>query len=308
MNALFLAVIFAVMQTLPPVPSKAPDNSSRGGESTQQKTKNDQSTPTPTAPTVDANASPQSKANGGGIPAENAPQSIKVAEFPPVTVTKDWTDRAYWTFNGFLVIVGFLQVWLLFRTLKTTNRQADIAEAQKAQIILSGEQTERIINQMKDTTQKQLRAYLGVSECCLKLEPPNIPEGQVSIKNFGQTPARKVRQWIGIAIFPQPLVGQLPEPPEGMQTSVSIISPGSHHINVAPVKVPIRACDLPSLYTPEHSVYVYGRVAYEDIFENEWSTNYRFFCGGPDGLRTKEDSRGVLLGLMQPDSEGNYQT
>ncbi len=90
--------------------------------------------------------------------------------------------------------------------------------------------------------------------------------------------------------------------------SVSILSPDSRHTLVIPVKMPIRPQDLPLLYTREHTVYVYGHVVYEDIFGDEWNTDYRFFCGGPDGVRTKKNSHDVLLGLMQPDSEGNTAT
>jgi hypothetical protein len=192
---------------------------------------------------------------------------------------KNTIDLEWW-----LVWVGIVQAAALILTIWAIIRQTGV---------------------LQNTAKKQLRAYVGVSECGLKLEPPNIPEGQVNVKNCGQTPAYKVRHWVGIAVLPHPLVSKLPEPPGGLQSSVSILPPGGHHTLVVPVKTPIRACDLPSLYSPEHTVYVYGQIVYEDIFGDEWSTDYRFFCGGLDGIRTKKDSRGVLLGLMQPDSKGN---
>ncbi len=183
-----------------------------------------------------------------------------------------------------LVWVGIVQAAALILTIWAMIRQTSV---------------------LQNSAKKQLRAYVGVSESGLKLDPPNIPEGQVNIKNYGQTPAYKVRHWIGIGVLPHPLVSKLPEPPGGLQLSISILSPGGHHTLVVPVKTPIRASDLSSLYTPEHTLYVYGHIVYEDIFGEEWSTDYRFFCGGSDGLRTKKDSRGVLMGLMQADSKGN---
>jgi hypothetical protein len=158
----------------------------------------------------------------------------------------------------------------------------------------------------KDTSKRELRAYIGIPECALKLEPADVPEGQVHVKNFGQTPAYNVRQWTGIAIFPHPLTYDLPAPPENLRQSNSSIYPGAHHINVAPVKQPLSPQICSILGKPECTVYVWGRVIYEDVFGREWSTHYRFFWGGRDGGRTKKDSRGVLLGLMQVDSEGNY--
>jgi len=186
-----------------------------------------------------------------------------------------------------LVWVGIIQAVALVLTIGAMIRQTGV---------------------LKDTGKRQLRAYVGMTECCLKLDPPDVPEGQVTIKNCGQTPAHKVRHWIGIAVLPHPLVSRLPVPPGGLQMSVSILPANSRHTLVVPVRMPIRAQDLASLYTPEHTIYVYGHVVYEDIFGDEWSTDYRFFCGGPDGLRTKKDSRGVLLGLMRADSGGNTAT
>jgi hypothetical protein len=195
---------------------------------------------------------------------------------------KSTIDVEWW-----LVWVGIIQAVALVLTIGAMIRQTGV---------------------LKDTGKRQLRAYVGMTECCLKLDPPDVPEGQVTIKNCGQTPAQRVRHWIGIAVLPHPLVSKLPVPPGGLQMSVSILPPDSRHTLVVPVKMPIRAQDLQSLYTPEHTVYVYGHVVYEDIFGDEWSTDYRFFCGGRDGLRTKKDSRDVLLGLMQADSEGNTAT
>jgi hypothetical protein len=195
---------------------------------------------------------------------------------------KSTIDVEWW-----LVYVGIAQAVALILTILAMIRQTGV---------------------LKDSAKKQLRAYIGVTECSLKLDIPNIPEGQVWIKNCGQTPAKRVRHWIGIAVLPHPLVSELPKPPGGLQMSVSILSPDSRHTLVIPVKMPIRPQDLLSLYTREHTVYVYGHIVYEDIFGDEWNTDYRFFCGGPDGLRTKKNSHGVLLGLMQSDSEGNTAT
>lgn len=57
---------------------------------------------------------------------------MKISEVPPVSVLpakRDWADWSYLGFNFLLVVVGSLQVWLLLRTWKTIDRQADIQEA-----------------------------------------------------------------------------------------------------------------------------------------------------------------------------------
>jgi hypothetical protein len=163
------------------------------------------------------------------------------------------------------------------------------------------------LRQMKDSSKRQLRAYVNISESALKLEPEDIPEGQVHIKNFGQTPAYNVREWTGIAVLPYPLTSKLPEPPEDLRRSKFVISAGGHHISVVPVKSAIPPQILPLLGTPQYTVYVYGRVVYEDIFGKQWYTEYRLICG-PDGIRKKRDSKGVLMGYMRHDAEGNEAT
>jgi len=204
---------------------------------------------------------------------------------------------------------------------KTTNSSEDIeiqrklAKYTKWLVVVGAVQFIALIGQgvvffltlrsMSDTAQRQLRAYIGVSESGLKLQPENIPEGQVYIKNFGQTPAYNVRQWIAIALLPHPLPTNLPEPPEGFLTSTSLIPSGGHHINVVPVKQPIPADILALLATPELALYVYGRVVYEDIFGKERHTQYRLIYGGREGIRKKTTSNGILMGLMKFDSAGN---
>ncbi len=55
-------------------------------------------------------------------------QGVKITELPSVSITKDWADWGVWVFSGLLVVVGFLQVLLLFRTLRAIQRQAGIME------------------------------------------------------------------------------------------------------------------------------------------------------------------------------------
>jgi hypothetical protein len=98
MKLLALAVLLTVMQASPPVPRKATDNSTQ--------------------------ATAQIKSNG----TDGNQQSVSISKLPTVTVAapkRDLADWGYWAFSGLLVIVGFLQVLLLWRTLRAIQRQAD---------------------------------------------------------------------------------------------------------------------------------------------------------------------------------------
>jgi len=173
-------------------------------------------------------------------------------------------------------------------------------------MVQAGEQTERIIAQMKEAEVRDLRAYVGVSKVILNLQKPQIPRGIVEIQNFGKTPAYKVRQWVGIAVHSYPLAAALPESPNPNPASVSVIFPGIKNANLVDLKKELPPNTV--VGTQEITVYVYGRITYEDAFKNERQSNYRFFFGGPSGGRVYHDGNGPLLGAMYPDSEGNDAT
>jgi hypothetical protein len=209
-----------------------------------------------------------------------------------------------WVFNGLLVVVDFLQVLLLYLTLKTIGRQADIAEKQETQMIRAGEQTERIISQMQDTAQRQLRAYVSVPTALLNFKTPEAPEVQVHIKNTGQTPAYDTQGWIHMWLESYPLAIVLPEPPEDFHKAKELLGPDCIRVfvNTMNIAVPL----LPVIGTPFGTIYVYGEIRYKDAFGENRFTKYRFIYGGNEGVRnSKPDSNGVITALLKPASDGN---
>jgi len=288
MNLLLAVVLLAVVQSPASTQKHTPNSTTEEQSSTASQQ---------TQPNTDTvRPSPETQNLG------DKQQSVRVTDFPPLSVPKSWTDYTYWFFSLCLVVVGGLQIWLLNETLKTINRQADIAENQKTLMAQAGEQTERIIAQMKETTVRELRAYIGVSKVYLSLEVPTIPRGIVEVENFGRTPAYKVKQWIGIALNPYPPTSEFPESTH-TQASVSIISPGVKNTSLVALKK-----HLPpgvTVGTPEITVYVFGEITYEDAFKQERKTAYRFIYGGPEGGKSFRNTNGVLLGTMNPDRTGN---
>jgi hypothetical protein len=301
---LILTMFLTVTQATSPIPGQAPNSSADTRGNVQSQTKNENKPADLQAP-VNQNQTQTSESHGNKQGNNDAEQPVTVSKLPPVSITKDWTDRFYWLFSGLLVVIGGLQIWLLVRQLDTINRQADIAEQQKNQMIQAGEQTERIISQMKETEVRDLRAYIGVSKVMLGLQKPDTPRGIVEIKNFGKTPAYKVKQWAAIAIHSHPLTVVLPESSQEI-ASVSVIFPDITTVNLVDLKKPLPSNAL--IGTPQLTIYVYGGITYEDIFENKWHSNYRFIFGGPEGGRSYLDERNVRLGTMNPDSEGNDAT
>lgn len=302
-KCLILTVFLTVPQTSSPTPRQAPDSSAstRGNVQNQAKPENKPADLSP--PSVDQNQTQTAETHGNKQRNNDAEQPVTVSKLPPVSITKDWTDRFYWLFSGLLVVIGGFQIWLLVRQLKIIDRQADIAQKQETQMVQAGLQTERIIAQMKDTTLKELRAYVGVSRIRLDISDERLPTGAVEVQNFGRTPAYNVRHWTGICPQSYPLTSPLPES-SATSFSVAVIHPNVKNVSAVTLKKRLPEGIL--IGTRLLSIYIYGEVTYEDAFGNERHTKFRFFYGGTEPTYTYRDSPdGPTYGAMRPDTEGN---
>jgi hypothetical protein len=214
-------------------------------------------------------------------------------------------------FTGLLVVVGFLQVVVLIwqsciflRTLRMIHLQTSIYERQRMQMVKAGEQTERIIAQTRDSAEKQLRAYVCLTRAEMKIGPKFI-RVHIHTKNSGQTPAYNVRQWIHQWITDYPLKETLPEPPDDLPMSNAALGPGDHLI------MPAGWENLPSnlvVGTRERTVYIYGKVTYQDAFGRNRFTKYRLILG-PNQVEGQPlvSTSGVVDVLLSPYTEGNEQ-
>ncbi len=138
------------------------------------------------------------------------------------------------------------------------------------------------------TTRRQLRAYVFISGAHLEnIGIGQIPCAQLTIKNFGQTPAYKMTQWamVGIGKFPlesHPSTNEnepMPERPLPPQDEIPLQSPK--------YKEPLNAEMLDELSKGMLAIYVAGEVRYRDAFKKKWRTRYLLYSGGSIGLSGK---------------------
>jgi hypothetical protein len=295
MKYLILTVFLTIGQASTPVARQTANASARTTHDVQEKSGSELKPPNP-SPSVESQTQTSSAEPHDENKSETQPDhNVKVVEFPPVSVKRDKIDWALWVFNAALVIVGFLQ-W------RVLTSQAKIAHNQELQMIEAGKQTREIINQMKDTATRDLRAYVGVSKIKLDISDPRQPIGLVEIQNFGRSPAYKVRHWTGISPQPYPLIATLPPSP-ATEFSVAVLHPNIPNLGVVALKK--RLPDSVVIGTPQWTIYVYGEVIYEDAFGNQRNTYFRFFYGGPEPLQKYQESSGHWYGAMKPYTEGN---
>jgi hypothetical protein len=137
---------------------------------------------------------------------------------------------------------------------------------------------------MQDTAERQLRAYLGITTEAPTGRPPaeirvsGVIGANLFIRNFGQTPAHNVQQWVNIQIREFPLTSELPEPAEidKLNRGISIIHPTEATTASCVTTWSITAEDRREISIGQKAIYIYGVVHYSDIFgKTERLTTYR---------------------------------
>jgi hypothetical protein len=137
----------------------------------------------------------------------------------------------------------------------------------------------------RDTEQRQLRAYVGITD----VEIPDgffedkIPTLNVSLKNFGLTPAYNVKMSFAtnFGSFPDP--GDLPAPQPTNATWV--FNPSD--VSSAPfdLPMPLTAADIAGMQNMSRPLYFYGRITYDDAFNRPHFANFRYAFGGKNMIK-----------------------
>jgi len=93
-------------------------------------------------------------------------QTVKVSELPPLSITKDWKDHAYWAFTLLLAVVGGLQVFLLWGNLRAIERQAIQMERQTGIL----QQSVALAEKSAETARQNLELFVSRERGHLRLE------------------------------------------------------------------------------------------------------------------------------------------
>ena len=150
----------------------------------------------------------------------------------------------------------------------------------------------------RKSSERQLRAYvlleggnvydaskIGLSsiQSGVKILPEwtNYVAMDMTIKNSGQTPARKVRHWAQLAICTAAEEHTLVPPITLDEQQASVIGPGTP-ITKSLVLLPFPLAEpvLTQLKNHEKGIYLYGKIVYEDWFGEERHTVYRLRYSG----------------------------
>lgn len=126
-------------------------------------------------------------------------------------------------------------------------------------------------------SEQQLRAYLDVHRIKAEARTPGEPwRLRCSIKNFGQTPAMKVRHTGVIGLFAPELLGSEPVP-EHDDDANSPLGPGDQLQVDGRIGADTWEPRAEQIASGELVCAALGRVTYEDIFGKTRETYYRMY-------------------------------
>ena len=132
---------------------------------------------------------------------------------------------------------------------------------------------------IRRNAQRQMRAYLGVLDHKISdVAEGQRPRLQISVKNFGQTPARKVQYWLHSKLDEYPLQNNLPERP--FRSERIVLFPTDGTTPTFELADPFNAADMAGLQSGNRRLYVYGQIRYTDAFDHDRNTYFRLMYGG----------------------------
>jgi hypothetical protein len=303
--AIVLMLLFVAQDLYPqvpqPVPRKTAKGTARTSKQVQKQAAPDKQISAPNQTPIDQNATPKDK-NGSNPERSNDTQKpIRIAELPPLSVTKDWADHAVWIFSGLLVIVGGLQAGLLAATLVAMRRQGLSMRRQTTHIRRSASAARKSANAasatvqiMKDTSEKQLRAYV-YPVTASRYRHKGVMVIKLQIKNAGQTPAYDCTKYMVEAVsdtYPQP-AREFERPVPNLDNKVPI--PPGESINFFKTATQLSSQQEAQIMLGNAAIYLFGKIAYRDAFGNQRRSEFRLVCVGEQLKR----------GLFEPCPEGN---
>jgi hypothetical protein len=214
------------------------------------------------------------------------------------------TVRLNWIQIG-VAVVGFgLVMWNLFYVRKGTI--ASITAANAATVAAEAAKTS--VEVASATAKTELRAYLGVKHGFVRKSPDDRVLGSIEIANQGQTPAHNVKRFVEMAILD---VGHSTFEPPAQELGSWVIGPDAFW--TLSKEIVISSADLAEISKKKKTIFLWGRVTYEDIHRQLRTTEFRYKLG--QEVHEWQDTRAtvgavkVFLGwTLDPISEGNHST
>ena len=262
MRCLILAVLFAIAQTPSPVPRKASASTTDTGHSVAKDQAKTSVKPTTANTQENPSGTPQTR---------EASQPVIVRELPPVSIVKDLADWGIWAFSGLLVVVGFLQWYVIRAQANLMRKHAEHLE----NLASAARDNAKTAKASADALVSSERAWVLVESAAIAPAWYGKSAIRPLVKNFGRTVAKIRKISLGGA-RPLQLKEELPIPPifEGSQELDFVLSPNGELPLLYVPTVPMNNENLESVKNGILKMCVYGLIEYLDFAGNERVTGF----------------------------------
>jgi hypothetical protein len=230
-------------------------------------------------------------------PNENcAPYEVLIFFFVRVTQFLKTYEGAFTAASTIATAIFTWRLWVSTDKLweesrNTSERQA--GEMRKALLMAersanasrrSATAAEHTVDVMRDTAERQLRAYVSAVSAEIKhVEIGGSPEATVVVRNSGQTPAHRLNRMGGIGIgisfdVLAPGVGPAAK-------TVASLAAGGSNLQFHKANWTLTQDHMTALQNGDLTIWVYGEMNYRDVFNRDWFTKFRFQTGGAMGIQ-----------------------
>jgi hypothetical protein len=129
----------------------------------------------------------------------------------------------------------------------------------------------------RHSSERQLRAYVNIKE-----GGSAVNQADITVENFGQTPAYNVTHWADAVHVDQ---GQVPAfvRPAGALWSPGMPAAPTAQFRIRPVVRDLRVKLNPILHGRQSRIFAWGEITYTDAFKEERTTQFCFFVDFPFG-------------------------
>lgn len=179
--------------------------------------------------------------------------------------------------TGIMIGVMFAQFALFWWQLSMMRRGVEDAETMAEAAKKSADAANLTAQIMKDTAERQLRAYVSIKEGWVFFDQDStLLRTAIMIENCGQSPAYNFKIWSDCVVAPSE--GFAFEIPEEDPRPSSIVGPnGVCAINL---ERPITALEITAIASGIKSIYVFGKIDYEDCFGTSRYHIFRYCMSG----------------------------
>jgi hypothetical protein len=220
-------------------------------------------------------------------PSNNFPAKVSGSQQQGETFWEAASEPAA-LFTGALVVIGGLQAALFFWQLGLIRAgSADAREAANAARD-TAKATGDAVTLARLNASKELRAYVFAGSSRID----NFVVGgwvttRIDLNNAGRTPANNLESWSGIVLREYPLRTELKPSPIN-PSSKSSLAPGGETSHIIEWPKALSQEEFDHIIAGRMAIYVFGGVAYEDVFKEPHFMRYRLMYGGGYATRTEE--------------------